>query len=182
MVHGVPHTTRQREATNTKLQLHGKEFILTSTNINRVNYTWVRLFGYPLDAPVETLRLKMALHGELVSITDDVDGPLQIKTGIKIAQYKRLRWESTGCVQHIEGKLAPAETAINRATRPKSAKPARYAENVANLVTPKGTAPTDSVITVGKRAMKPTTAPSTKQIFPVSAKQWRPPVNQRKAK
>ena len=81
----------KEQAKNSKITLHGKEFTLVSTEIERPTYTWVRLFGYPLDSPADFLQRTMGLYGELVSITDDIDGRLQIKTGIKIAQYKSLK-------------------------------------------------------------------------------------------
>lgn len=85
-------TRRQREAAKDKtLKLHDIEFRFESTEIERPTYTWVRLFGYPLDSNNDILEKNMRLYGELVSLTDDVDGRLQIKTGVKIAQFKSLK-------------------------------------------------------------------------------------------
>ena len=72
------------------INLHEKEFKLSSMDIERINYTWVRIFAYPLDANSDFLTKTMQLYGDLVSITDDVDGRLNIKTGIKHAQFKTI--------------------------------------------------------------------------------------------
>ena len=59
-------------------------------DIETINYTWVRIFAYPLDANSDFLTKTMQLYGNLVSITDDVDGRLNIKTGIKYAHFKTI--------------------------------------------------------------------------------------------
>ncbi len=51
----------------------------------------MRLFGYPLDSPIEFLQKTMGLYGDLVAVTDDIDSRLEIKTGIKIAQFKSIK-------------------------------------------------------------------------------------------
>ena len=81
----------REKAKNKKIKLYGMEFNLASTEVERVYYTWVRLFGYPLDSPIEFLQKTMGLYGDLVAVTDDIDSRLEIKTGIKIAQFKSIK-------------------------------------------------------------------------------------------
>ena len=57
----------------------------------KVNYTWVRLYGYPLDSDSIFLQKTLTLYGELNSLIDEMDGRLQIKTGVKIAQFSSLK-------------------------------------------------------------------------------------------
>ncbi len=64
----------KEKAKNKKIKLHSIEFKLASTEVERVNYTWVRLFGYPLDSPIEFLQRTMGLYGDLVAVMDDIDG------------------------------------------------------------------------------------------------------------
>ena len=80
-------------AKDTEIELHGQKFKLVSTEYERprVTYTWVRLYGYPLDADPTYVEKTMQVYGELVSLTDDIDGRLQIKTGVKIAQFSSLK-------------------------------------------------------------------------------------------
>lgn len=80
-------------AKNKEIEVHGKTYVLLSTEFERqrINYTWVRLYGYPLDSDSTFLRTTMASYGDLVSIVDEMDGRLQIKTGVKLAQYSSLK-------------------------------------------------------------------------------------------
>ncbi|CAB4023935.1 vegetative cell wall gp1-like [Paramuricea clavata] len=88
-------TTRQvrTEAKNKIIKLYEKDFVLESLEYERtrVNYTWVRLYGYPLDSDSTFLQKTMTLYGDLNSLIDEVDGRLQIKTGVKIAQFSNLK-------------------------------------------------------------------------------------------
>jgi hypothetical protein len=59
-------------------------------SISRITYTYVRVYGYPLDSDTETLKQTMEMYGEMVSLTDDMDGRLDIKTGVRTVKYKKL--------------------------------------------------------------------------------------------
>ena len=91
----VVFNTRQARfgAKDIETELYGQKYKLKSTEVERprITYTWVRLYGYPLDAEPSFVEKTMRTYGELVSLTDDMDGRLQIKTGVKIAQFSSLK-------------------------------------------------------------------------------------------
>jgi len=91
----VVFTTRmaKRETKDKTIELYGENYTLSSTEYERprVQYTWVRLYGYPLDTDSTYLQKTMSMYGELVSLTDEMDGRLQIKTGVKLAQFTSLK-------------------------------------------------------------------------------------------
>ena len=78
---------------NKTIELYGKTYTLASTEFERprIQYTWVRLYGYPLDTDSTYLERAMSIYEELVAVTDEMDGRLQIKTGVKVAQFKSLK-------------------------------------------------------------------------------------------
>ena len=81
------------EAKDTQIELYGKTYTLASTEYQRprISYTWVRLYGFPLDTDSQYLEKTMSLYGELIAITDEIDGRLQIKTGVKLAQFTSVK-------------------------------------------------------------------------------------------
>ena len=83
----------KRDAKDKTIELYGKSFTLNSTEYERprIQYTWVRLYGYPLDTDSTFLRKTMEIYGELISLQDEMDGRLQIKTGVKLAQFESLK-------------------------------------------------------------------------------------------
>jgi hypothetical protein len=91
----VVFTTRQARtaAKNKSIKLYEKDFALESLEYKRtkVNYTWVRIYGYPLDSDSSFLQKTSTLYGELNCLTYEMDGRLQIKTGVKIAQFSSLK-------------------------------------------------------------------------------------------
>jgi hypothetical protein len=90
----VFYTTQQRtEATGKEIKLHNITFVLKSLDPprpRRPTYIWVKVFGYPLDTDSQILEHTLSLYGKLVSITDDIDGRINIKTGVKHAQFESL--------------------------------------------------------------------------------------------
>ena len=76
-----------------EIELYRQKYKLKSMEIERprITYTWVRLYGYPLDAELSFVEKTMRMYGELVTLTDDIDGRLQIKTVVKIAQFSSLK-------------------------------------------------------------------------------------------
>ncbi len=136
-------TRRQREAAKNKtIKLHGLEFQLVITDIERPNYTWVRIFGYPLDSNSTILDKTMSLYGELMSLTDDLDRHLGIKTGVKTAQFKSLKVPSEKRVGIVN----------ERVTRQKAAKPGKFVESAAILGTQKAHVHKDDAFTAKKKA------------------------------
>jgi hypothetical protein len=84
--------TRQKYRELT-IKIFEKDYKLKSNEFNftdRITYTYVRVYGYPLDSDTETLKQTMEMYGEMVSLTDDMDGRLGIKTGVRTVKYKKL--------------------------------------------------------------------------------------------
>ena len=81
------------DATETKIELYGKTYTLTSVDYQRprISYTWVRLYGFPLDTDSKYFEKTMTLYRDLISIIDEMDRRLQIKTGVKLAQFSNLK-------------------------------------------------------------------------------------------
>lgn len=76
-----------------EIELFGKTFRLKSTDpprIQRPNYTYVKIFGYPLDTRSDILEQCMRVYGDLMDIRDDIDNTINIKTGVKTAKYTKL--------------------------------------------------------------------------------------------
>ena len=76
-----------------KIKLHGQEYELKSNQARftaRPTYIYVRAYGYPLDADRDTLQQTLSLYGDLVELTDDMDGRLGIKTGVRYAKFSKL--------------------------------------------------------------------------------------------
>ena len=84
--------TRQKYRELT-IKIFEKDYKLKSNEFNftdRITYTYVRVYGYPLDSDTETLKQTMEMYGEMVSLTDDMDGRLGIKTGVRTVKFKKL--------------------------------------------------------------------------------------------
>jgi hypothetical protein len=80
---------------------------------------WVKIFGYPLDSKI--LEQTLSLYGKLVSVTDDLDSRINIKTGIKHAQFESLTENIPSFIseygQCTEINQKPVTTACKRATK-----------------------------------------------------------------
>ena len=83
----------KRDYKNKTIELYGKTYTLASTEFERprIQHNWVRLYGYPLDTNSTYLERTMSIYGKLVAVTDEMDGRLQIKMGVKVAQFKSLK-------------------------------------------------------------------------------------------
>ena len=97
-------------AKDIEIELYGQKYKLKNTEVERprITYTWVRLYGYPLDAEPSFVEKTMTMYGELVSLTDDMDGRLQIKTSVKIAQFSSLKGNITSFVHMGRNRVRTA--------------------------------------------------------------------------
>ena len=86
----IEDTTKYSERSIT---LFEREYTLKSNDryTARPNYIFVRIYGYPLDAERETLEQTLGLYGDMEDITDDVDGRMGIKTGVRHARFSKLQ-------------------------------------------------------------------------------------------
>lgn len=82
---------QRQQAKNKEIKLHNQVFKLQCNEMERPVYRWVRIYGYPLDSRDDILKKTMSLYGELLTVTDDVDSMIGIKTGVKVAQFKSLK-------------------------------------------------------------------------------------------
>ena len=80
----------KRDYKNKMIELCGKTCTLASTKFERprIQHTWVRLYGYPLDTDSTYLERMMSIYGELVAVMDEMDGRLQIKRASKWRNLK----------------------------------------------------------------------------------------------
>lgn len=79
---------------NKDIQLYLKVFTLKSTDVirpERPRYTYVKVFGYPLDTKADLLEQSLSLYGKLIEVTDDIDTTIMIKTGVKTAKFANLK-------------------------------------------------------------------------------------------
>lgn len=75
------------------LRIYDKDFILRSGDYRaqqRVYFTYVRIYGFPLDADSEVLKQTLALYGDLNDLSDETDKRINIKTGVKIGKFTKL--------------------------------------------------------------------------------------------
>jgi hypothetical protein len=77
---------------NKDIQLYLKVFTLKSTDVirpERPRYTYVKVFGYPLDTKADLLEQSLSLYGKLIEVTDDIDTTIMIKTSRNTAKQAR---------------------------------------------------------------------------------------------
>ena len=87
-----------------------QEFLLKSNDARytaRPNYIFVRIYGYPLDADRETLEQTLGLYGDMVDLTDDVDGRMGIKTGVRHARFSKLNENIPSFIYRINYRDQP---------------------------------------------------------------------------
>lgn len=82
--------TRQKYV-NKDFEIYGKSYKLLDNDIySRPKNTYVKIFGYPIDTNMNILKQSLEVHGQLITIREDFDRTIGIKTGVKTAIFSKL--------------------------------------------------------------------------------------------